>query len=564
MQRISIILASLCTTRGALVAKDKDHYVRYWARNRDKGRCNAKHCEFFRDFGPIDVACRIEIDHVGAPMLSLVFNDGQTLSMDARDASSITRFAHRPALCEYATNRTGDVALLMAAPAPSDLFRLFGPFLNKLLFATDAGLRPLLWIGDMTRGVRDCSTAASAGPPGGECSDHAVKMPATLAALANPEIKGLHYLELDAVIRYPWTISDKLLQEHQNGYSAVAFSRGANSERFGRLRWQVNGDRFYARDSTIGRQFIANWFNNRCMFKDAHSLWHTVLEFAVKEGCIDDKEGEMYRMRYGDVSRVTDGTTKLILDCAVIDAKCPRFPFSNVGGHTCDTRLPRLLDDVRRVPTDVRLLGIEGRDRSVHPWRSTRESWTNLDVGACATRLAAPGRLGPVKTVVVYSGPTDLGNQLYLDNFEYFLTHGLPSSRGVCVPGVAVILVLTTETLARYAGCLRAYNATCGEIRTVTRINRCFDMESARLALTSDESFRRLGLGTDYEKVVFVNCGMLGPLLPGNGDRFWASHFTDRINARVKLVGPTINCGGKRDVHHAHVQSRAEINTSRR
>ena len=33
-----------------------------------------------------------------------------------------------------------------------------------------------------------------------------------------------------------------------------------------------------------------------------------------------------------------------------------------------------------------------------------------MDVGACATsRLAAPVRLGPVTTVVVYSGPTDVG-----------------------------------------------------------------------------------------------------------------------------------------------------------
>ena len=44
----------------------------------------------------------------------------------------------------------------------------------------------------------------------------------------------------------------------------------------------------------------------------------------------------------------------------------------------------------------------EGRDRARHPWENTsRESWRNLDVGACATRLAAPGGLGPVKTVVV-------------------------------------------------------------------------------------------------------------------------------------------------------------------
>ena len=89
-------------------------------------------------------------------------------------------------------------------------------------------------------------------------------MPATLATLAHPEIKGLYYLDLDAVIRFPWMhngepgITGKLLQEHQNGYSAVAFSRGSKANRFHRLRWQVHGERFYARDSAKGRAFFAD------------------------------------------------------------------------------------------------------------------------------------------------------------------------------------------------------------------------------------------------------------------------------------------------------------------
>ena len=36
----------------------------------------------------------------------------------------------------------------------------------------------------------------------------------------------------------------------------------------------------------------------------------------------------------------------LVLDCARIDEHCPRFPFANVGGDSCDVTLPRLLDQV--------------------------------------------------------------------------------------------------------------------------------------------------------------------------------------------------------------------------
>ena len=36
----------------------------------------------------------------------------------------------------------------------------------------------------------------------------------------------------------------------------------------------------------------------------------------------------------------------LVLDCARIDENCPRFPFANVGGDSCDVTLPRVMDQV--------------------------------------------------------------------------------------------------------------------------------------------------------------------------------------------------------------------------
>ena len=36
----------------------------------------------------------------------------------------------------------------------------------------------------------------------------------------------------------------------------------------------------------------------------------------------------------------------LVLDCARIDEGCPRFPFANVGGDSCDVNPPRIIDQV--------------------------------------------------------------------------------------------------------------------------------------------------------------------------------------------------------------------------
>jgi len=112
-------------------------------------------------FGPIDVGCRVEIDQLGlsehgrTPTISWVFADGRRLRVDPLNAEKESaHFAARPALCEYVPvgpprNASGEVALLMVANSPTYLFRLWLLFLNKLLFATDAGLRPFLWVGEL-------------------------------------------------------------------------------------------------------------------------------------------------------------------------------------------------------------------------------------------------------------------------------------------------------------------------------------------------------------------------------------------------------------------------------
>jgi len=149
-------------------------------------------------------------------------------------------------------------------------------------------------------------------------------------------------------------------------------------------------------------------------------------------------------------------------------------------------------------------------------------------------------------TLVIYSGPTTLNNQLYNDNFEYFLKHGLPSSRHGCNLGITVVVVLTNATLNHYAGLISKYNATCGEIQTMVREDRCLDMESARTVLATR---------TTFDKLVFLNCGLKGPFTTTQKSRYWTSEFTGRLTSDVKLTGITINCGGKLNVHHAHVQS---------
>ncbi|KAH8062679.1 hypothetical protein JL722_3607 [Aureococcus anophagefferens] len=95
----------------AAEASELEAYARAWATGGDGARGGAgAEGEWLRGFGPIDVACTIEIDRVGLdgsgapPGLTWVFADGSRLAVDAgaeSAAAAAARFAARPAVCEY-------------------------------------------------------------------------------------------------------------------------------------------------------------------------------------------------------------------------------------------------------------------------------------------------------------------------------------------------------------------------------------------------------------------------------------------------------------------------------
>ena len=205
-----------------------------------------------------------------------------------RTPHNIDRFITRPALCEYVPKhrpvQATDAGLVMVSNSPSYLLRLWPPFLNKLLYATDAGLRTFLWIGELPEGLEKPSSQACfdsvqvtqhhrqitkflrlaarrrsqrwCDKMDEMISNHHVKMPAVLAALAAPGIEGAYYVDLDAVTRYPWTVDPLFASEHTNRYSDVSFKYGfvEGADNSGTLRWKVHGSRFYARNSIKGRE----------------------------------------------------------------------------------------------------------------------------------------------------------------------------------------------------------------------------------------------------------------------------------------------------------------------
>ncbi len=135
---------------------EADAYATDWARATDK-RCAAANCSWAGGFGPIDVDCRLRVDAAGlepngpGPRATFEFHDKTTLTITAETAADEKRFVSRPALCEYVpeSGDPGDAALLMVANSPSYLMRLWPQLLNKLLYATDAGLRPFVWVGEL-------------------------------------------------------------------------------------------------------------------------------------------------------------------------------------------------------------------------------------------------------------------------------------------------------------------------------------------------------------------------------------------------------------------------------
>jgi len=356
----AVAVAAPDATAAASDAEARRAYVASWASANSQARGGYVGHDLFEHFGPIDVGCRIEIDHAGLhranagrrrpPTISWVYADGQRLRVDPLNAPRMNSlFAERPALCEYVPtgprNATGEVALLMVANSPTYLFRLWLLFLNKLLFATDAGLRPFVWVGDLPAAARSptnpacleslevrcrvnhtaegCVLARGRArchmhPNNPACaerrlfqshydgqspsnhladvSNHYIKMPATLATLDAPDVAALYFEDLDTTVHWPWAASVPLaLEDHHNNASRkdVVFNSQHDPD-FGHAQWRTRSSKFYARDTPAVRGFFARWFANRCAFKDQYSLWHTILQFADKAKCLK-YHGELFR-----------------------------------------------------------------------------------------------------------------------------------------------------------------------------------------------------------------------------------------------------------------------------
>ena len=88
----------------------------------------------------------------------------------------------------------------------------------------------------------------------------------------------------------------------------------------------------------------------------------------------------------------------LVLDCARIDQKCPRFPFANVGGDSCDVNPPRIIDQVfhHTIPQ-------EGHGTFEVPLSSS-----TLIVENAASRISVENAGRAASTPMIY-GPTSSG-----------------------------------------------------------------------------------------------------------------------------------------------------------
>jgi hypothetical protein len=205
-------------------------------------------------------------------------------------------------------------------------------------------------------------------------------------------------------------------------------------------------------------------------------------------------------------------------------------------------------------------------------------------------------------SLIIYAGPkhrpstNHSKSALYESNFLFFLQHGLPGTYDICTPGeFDVALVLSEETYSLYKEQIAtARERTCADLVVHVHENRCYDMESTRVAIRATPLHR-------YTHFLFLNCGLLGPLLPlenlqqnnqpsvpsvpsitnsstksarQRGDKsdsdstlhttpyipppinaypYWAHRFFDMIQGKVKLAGLSLQYTGwwrERQVSH--------------
>lgn len=194
------------------------------------------------------------------------------------------------------------------------------------------------------------------------------------------------------------------------------------------------------------------------------------------------------------------------------------------------------------------------------------------------------------RTLVVYSGPTSLDptigkNDIYLNNFEYFINHGIECHGlgGTNDPeqpfedlNLQYVIVLTQDVADKYTAedglitrkqseCLAAQNERQrmnneiarndnSLITVLVREDKCYDMESLLLVA------RTYDIPHLYDHMVYINCGLAGPKFgtgsPEHWDRLssWTELYTSLLSDQVQMVGQTINTHFN-TVYSPHVQS---------
>ncbi len=95
-------------------------------------------------------------------------------------------------------------------------------------------------------------------------------------------------------------------------------------------------------------------------------------------------------------------------------------------------------------------------------------------------------------------------------------------------------------------------------IKIIIREDRCFDMESLRI-VTEQKGIRQLR--KEYDNILFLNCGMVGPKLgplspiPSASQFHWTELFTSLLTDSVRMSGLTINPCLYKKCSSPHVQS---------
>jgi hypothetical protein len=141
---------------------------------------------------------------------------------------------------------------------------------------------------------------------------------------------------------------------------------------------------------------------------------------------------------------------------------------------------------------------------------------------------------------------------MYLKNMDFFLENGVTCwSDSV---DVDYIIVLTRDVADHYTspdGLITKKKQYCIDLKTnelrsyessievVVRQDRCYDMESIRVVAEQKD------LQSEYDDMVFLNCGMVGPkighLSPIPPNVHWTQLFTSLLTDSIRMSGLSIN-----------------------